>query len=118
MNETDWLMIRRAPASRAAAASTGVVSRRSRLVPWSACSYWRGSMAAGRSVSWLTSTSGRAAMTAARTPSLSNASQTTASTPAARSASAFSGDRVMAVTSWPACSSRGAAAGRSRRWRP
>ena len=50
-------------------------------------------------VSWCTTTSGRASRTAAITASRSSASATTGSAPSSRSAAAFSGVRVIPVTS-------------------
>ena len=73
-------------------------SVRSRLVALKAASRLRvfiGPIA----VSWCTTTSGRAARTAAITASRSSASATTGSAPSSRSTAAFSGVRVIPVTS-------------------
>ena len=60
-----------------------------------------------RAVSSWTITSGSVSATAPATASGSTASATTGQAPRARSMSVLAGDRVMAITSWPAAASRG-----------
>ncbi len=112
---TGWLgqpvklcaMTRRVPAARAASSRWSVPWIRSWLVTANVRSKCLRSLSPASPVIWCMITSGRAAVTAWMVASRFSPSATTGSAPSWRSSPVLPGDRVVAVTWWPAAVSIG-----------